>query len=217
MRRPRRSLPLSRASERIAGVAPRATRQRGKMTDTLRRIGGRNHEPHTSESARAIIQRLKRVFNERDVAGVAAVYTEDIEYDDDAWPEPVKGHAGVERLFGALWRMESDCRFELVDGPYLSEDGGRVAVRWRVVGTMTGPWDVPESPALAPTGGAFAGEIGGFYELEGDRIRRGRVIANQLEMGIQFGAMPPPGSRAQRLGAAMQRLNARRMRRRAKA
>jgi hypothetical protein len=158
-----------------------------------------------------------RVFNERDVADIPTVYTEDIEYRDDAFPEVVTGHSGVERLFTALWRVASDCRFELVDGPYLSEDGRRAAVRWRISGTMTGPWEVPGSPALAPTGAPFAGEVGGFYELEGDRIRRARVIANQLEIGIQFGAMPPPGSRSERVGAAIQRLKARRMRRRVKA
>jgi hypothetical protein len=187
------------------------------MPDTLRPIGATNHEPHTAESAREIFEGVMRLFNERDVAGIPALYTEDIEYRDDAWPEVVTGHAGVERLFTALWRMAPDCRFELVAGPYLSEDGRRAAVRWRVVGTMTGPWNAPGSPALAPTGSPFAVEIGAFYELERDRIRHGRVIVNQLDMGIQFGAMPPPGSRGEWLGAAMQRLKARRMRRRAKA
>jgi hypothetical protein len=74
--------------------------------------------------------------------------------------------------------MASDCRFELTEGPFVSEDGRRLAVHWRVVGTMTGPWVPPGSLALAPTGGAFAVEIAAFYELQGDRLGRGRVIAN---------------------------------------
>jgi hypothetical protein len=69
---------------------------------------------------------------------------------------------------------------------------------------------------MAPTGSPFAGEIGGFYEIDNGRISRGRVIANQLDMAIQFGALPPAGSAGERLGAAIQRLKARRMRRRAR-
>lgn len=167
-----------------------------------------------SDGARAIFDSLMRAFNEGEIAAIPTLYTEDVEYHDDAWPEPVRGHAGVQRLFGALWRMAPDCRFELVDGPYLSDDGLAAAVRWRVVGATTGPWQAATAPGLAPTGAPFAGEIGGFYEITNGRISRGRVIANQLDMAIQFGALPPTGSRGERLGAALQRLKARRMRRR---
>ena len=111
---------------------------------------------------------------------------------DDPWPEVAKGYAGMERLFSALWRMSPDCRFELLDGPYLAEDGRHAAVRWRLAGTMTGSWDAPGSPSLAPTGARFATELAGFYELEGDRVRRGRIIVNQLDTLIQLGVMPPP-------------------------
>ena len=164
-------------------------------------------------AGRAIFESLMRLFNERDVAAIPAVYTEDLEYRDDAWPGVARGHAGLESMFTALWRMAPDIRFELIDGPYLSEDGRRAAVRWRVAGTMTGPWNAPGSPTLAPTGRPITGEIGGFYELEGGRVRRGRVIANQLDMAVQFGALPPPGSRGEKLGALVQRLKARRTRR----
>jgi SnoaL-like polyketide cyclase len=121
---------------------------------------------------------------------------------------------GCSACFGALWRMAPDCRFELVGGPYLSDDGLAAAVRWRVIGTMTGPWQAASAPCLAPTGAPFTGEIAGFYEIANGRITRGRVIANQIDMAIQFGALPPRGSRGERLGAAIQRLKARRMRRR---
>lgn len=116
----------------------------------------------------------------------------------------------MQRLVGAPWRMAPDCRFELVDGPYLSDDGLAGAVRWGVVGTMTGPWQPATAPGLAPTGAPGAGEIGGCYEITNGRISRGRVIANQLDMTIQLGALPPTGSRGERLGAALQRLKARR-------
>lgn len=153
---------------------------------------GAGSQRHTPDSARALFQRLAELLNEHDVRHIPTLYTEDIEYRDDPWPEVAKGHAGMERLFSALWRMSPDCRFELLDGPYLAEDGRHAAVRWRLAGTMTGSWDAPGSPSLAPTGARFATELGGFYELEGDRVRRGRIIVNQLDTLIQLGVMPPP-------------------------
>jgi hypothetical protein len=60
-------------------------------------------------------------------------------------------------------------------------------------------------------------EFAAFYELEGERIKRERVILNMNDVGIQMGATPAPGSRGERLAVAIQRLTARRMRRRVNA
>jgi hypothetical protein len=63
---------------------------------------GTAQERPTSGAARALFDSLLRLFNERDVAAIPTLYAEDVEYRDDAWPEPVTSHAGVERLFTAL-------------------------------------------------------------------------------------------------------------------
>jgi hypothetical protein len=143
---------------------------------------------------RALFERVAQLLSEHDVRHLPALYTEDIEYRDDGWPEVLRGYADMERLFTALWKMSPDSRFELIEGPYLAEDGRHAAVRWRLTGAMTGPWEAPGAPAFPPTGMRFAGEVAGFYELAGDRIRRGRVILNQLDMSVQLGAMPAPAS-----------------------
>jgi hypothetical protein len=59
-------------------------------------------------------------------------------------------------------------------------------------------------------------EFAAFYELEGERIKRERVILNMNDVGVQMGAAPAPGSRSEKLGVAIQHLTARRMRRRVK-
>ena len=169
------------------------------------------------EDARALFERVCELLNEHDVRHLPAIYTEDIEYQDDPWPEAIRGYAEMERFFTALWRASPDLRFELLEGPYLAEDGRHAAVRWRVGGTMTGSFDPPGSPGFAPTGTRWVTEAGGFYELEGERIKHGRIIVNTNDVAIQMGAAPAPGSPGERLAGAMQRLSARRMRRRAKA
>jgi predicted ester cyclase len=168
----------------------------------------------TPESARALFERNYQLLNERDVRHIPIIFTEDIEFNDDAWPETVRGHREMERFLTAVWRAIPDLRFELLEGPHLSEDGQHAAARVRVSGTMSGSLD---PPGFAPTGNRVATEFGGFYELEGDRVKRGRIILNMNDVGVQIGAAPAPGSRGERLGVAMQRLIARRMRRRVKA
>lgn len=163
---------------------------------------------------RALFERNYQLLNEHDVRHIPTIFTEDIEFRDDAWPEVVRGHADMERFMSALWRAAPDFRFELVEGPYLSEDGRHAAARVRAGGTMTDAFD---PPGFAPTGQPITAEFGGFYELEGERIKRGRIILNMNDVGIQMGAAPAPGSRGERLTVALQRLAARRMRRRAKA
>jgi predicted ester cyclase len=166
------------------------------------------------ESARALFERNYQLLNEHDVRRIPTVFTEDIEFEDDAWPERIRGHAEMERFMTALWRAMPDFRFELLEGPYLAEDGRHAAARVRASGTATGSFD---PPGYAPTGARVTTEFGGFYEFEGDRVKRGRVIVNMNDVGIQIGAAPAPGSRGERLAVAMQRLNAGRVRRRTKA
>jgi steroid delta-isomerase-like uncharacterized protein len=164
------------------------------------------------EQVRELFERVYRLLNEHDPSHVPAIFTEDIVFEDDAWPETVRGHDEMKRFLSAVWRAFPDFRFELAGGPYLSADGG-VAAHVRVSGTMQGPLD---PPGFAPTGARMSTEYGGFYELEGDRIARGRIIINMNEAATQLGALPPPGSRGERLAVALQRLQAPLLRRRAR-
>jgi steroid delta-isomerase-like uncharacterized protein len=151
------------------------------------------------------------VLNEHDLDRLAEIFTEDVVFEDDAWPETVRGLGEMKRFVGALWRAFPDFRFELVAGPYL-DDAGRVSARARTTGTMTGPF---QPPGFAPTGRRVTTEYGGFYELEGDRIRQARVIVNMNDVAVQLGAAPRPGSRGERAVVLMQRVQARLSRRRA--
>ena len=166
----------------------------------------------THDNARARFEEIYSLLNEHDPRHIPAVFTEDIVFEDDAYPEVIRGHAAMERFLGSVWRAAPDFTFELVDGPYLSEDGRRAAARVRGSGTATGPFD---PPGFAPTGTRVSTEFGGFYEFEGERVKYARIIVNMNDVGIQVGAAPPPGSWGERLAVRMQHLAARRMRRQA--
>lgn len=180
------------------------------MTDQLTAAS----EPLTHESARALFEQTYRLLNEHDVRHIPSVFTEDVVFHDDAWPEPVIGHAEMERFLTTLWRAVPDFRFELIEGPYLADDARRAAVRVRAGGTVTGPLD---PPGFAPTGAPVSTEYGGFYEFDGGRVKRARIIVNMNDIAVQVGAAPGPGTLGERVAVAVQRLAARRMRGRAKA
>ena len=165
------------------------------------------------ERARAVFDRAYRLLNEHDVRHIPTLFTEDIEFRDNAWPETIRGHAEMERFLTAVWRAMPDFHFELLEGPYLDDGGRRAAARVRARGTATGRFD---PPGFAPTGTQLSTEFGGFYEFEGERVRRARIIINMNDIGIQLGAAPAPGSPGERVMVAMQRVNAWRMRKRAK-
>lgn len=165
----------------------------------------------THERAEQVLRRAYDLLNEHDPAHVPAVFTEDVEFVDDATPETIRGHDDMRRFLDSLWTAFPDFRFELLQGPYLGEDGG-VAAHVRVTGTMTGPLD---PPGFAPSGRPMSLEYGGFYELEGDRVRRARIILNMNDAAIQLGVLPPAGSVGEKVAVRVQHLQARLQRRRA--
>ena len=165
-------------------------------------------ESLTHERARALFGRAYDQLNTRETKRVPEVFTEDIVFQDDAWPETVRGHAEMKRFLGSLWTAFPDFRFELLDA-YLGEAEGSAAAHVRVSGTMNGPLD---PPGFAPTGRRLVTDYGGFYQFEGERISRGRIIVNMNDAATQLGALPPPGSRGERAAVMAQRLQARLMR-----
>jgi steroid delta-isomerase-like uncharacterized protein len=89
-------------------------------------------------------------------------------------------------------------------------DGDKVVLRWRSEGTHRG-----ELVGLAATGSKVV-----VTGVSIDRFENGKIVESWAEwdnLGLarQIGAAPPEGSRGERVGAVMQHLTARRMRRRA--
>ena len=159
-----------------------------------------SHQQLTHERAREILQRSWDLINEHDLANVPKIFTEDIEFEDDAAPETIRGHDEMRRFLGGIWTAFPDFRLELVQGPYLAQDGG-VAAQVRMTGTMKGKLD---PPGFLPTGAPVSVELGAFYELEGERIRRARIILNMTDAAVQIGALPAPGSPGEKVAVLAQ-------------
>ena len=70
-------------------------------------------------------------WNSHEVDRLLALMSEDIEYRDDAWPKPMRGHADVREFLEAGWRAFPDMTFELLDGPHVIPGEPRAALHWR--------------------------------------------------------------------------------------
>ena len=78
---------------------------------------------------------------------------------------------------------------------------------------MTGPL---EPPGFAPTGRPITFYGDDHWDFGGDLVSRSEAIYDLNAVAIQLGAAPPPGSTGERLAVALQRVQARWMRRSAR-
>jgi steroid delta-isomerase-like uncharacterized protein len=148
-------------------------------------------------------ERWEAAWNSHQPDRVLELMTEDIVYDDSAWPRTMRGHGDVREFLEALWRGMPDLRFEMVEGPFLHPSEQVANFYWKGAGTFTGPLD---PPGFAPTGARI--EIDGFdlQEYRDGRVCRLRIVTDMMEVSRQLGLMPPQGSQLEKAAAAAQRL-----------
>jgi steroid delta-isomerase-like uncharacterized protein len=148
-------------------------------------------------------ERWEAAWNSHQPDRVLELMTEDIVYDDPAWPRTMRGHGDVREFLESLWRGMPDLEFEMVEGPFPHQGEAKAAFYWKGTGTFTGPLD---PPGFAPTGARI--EIDGFdlQEYRDGRVCRLRIVTDMLEVSRQLGLMPAQGSRAEKAAAAAQRL-----------
>ena len=162
---------------------------------------------------RDFASRWHAAFNAYDPQQVAALCADDVEWQQQPSSPPLpRGYDGAALLVKQLQRAFPDYRFAETEPPYASFDRRKAIVPWRLTGTMTGPLD---PPGYAPTGTRIQIEGDDHREIRGDLVYRCRILYDANNVAIQLGAIPAPGSRGERLGVALQHLQARRMRRRA--
>jgi steroid delta-isomerase-like uncharacterized protein len=166
----------------------------------------------TSEAApsiewvREFTPRWLEARNSHEADRLLALMTEDIEYRDDGWPKPMRGHADVREFLEAIWRAMPDMTFELLSGPYVIPGEPRAAFHWRGSATHTGPL---EPPGFAPTGRHWELDGVDFHEYRDGRVSKLRIAFDMLSATRQLGLMPAAGGRAERALATAQRSAAR--------
>jgi steroid delta-isomerase-like uncharacterized protein len=151
-------------------------------------------------------ERWEAAWNSHSADAVLALMTEDIVYDDSAWPRTMRGHAAVREFLDSTWRAVPDLRFRMVDGPFVLPGAPKATFYWEGTGTFTGRLD---PPGFAPTGARIAFEGFDLHEYRDGRVCRLRIVFDMLDVSRQIGVAPRPGTRVERTAAAAQRLGVR--------
>lgn len=164
-----------------------------------------------TSTLQGLTQRYAAAWNGRDSSAMDALITDDIVWFDPALPAALRSKAEVRGFMEDSWRSFPDLRFSDADPPFLVEQGDRIAWAWRMQGTFSGAPLSP--PGFAATGRALDVEGVDRWELREGRIARYRAYYDVNDLARQLGIVPPAGSGAEKAMVALQRVQARFMRR----
>lgn len=169
----------------------------------------------TQEFLGEFVQRYGDAWRSGDPARIVAECTADTVWQVPGVAGSLVGRVAVAEWLGSLFRMVPDAQFDYPVGPpFASADGTAAAARFRLKGTMRGPM---EPPGFAATDSPIVDEGVEVYEQFRDgRLARCTIVFDALHVARQIGAAPAAGSRAERIGVFMQRVQARTMRRSAR-
>ena len=106
-------------------------------------------------------------WNSHEPERLLGLMTEDIVYDDSAWPTTMRGHGDVRQFLESAWRAFPDLRFEVFDGPFIASGEPKAAFHWTGSGTHTGLID---PPGFAPTGKRIEFDGADFHEYRDARL-----------------------------------------------
>lgn len=151
-------------------------------------------------------QRWGTAWNTHDPDQVLELLTDDIVYDDSAWPQTMHGKADVREFLEHSWRAFPDLTFELVAGPHAAGDGPRAAYWWKASATHRGALDPPGIPA---TGRRIEFDGVDIHEYRDGKVAKLRIIFNMNDVAVQLGLLPAPGSRAETVMVGIQKLRSR--------
>jgi steroid delta-isomerase-like uncharacterized protein len=137
-------------------------------------------------------------WNSHEPERLLALMTEDIVYEDTAWPRTMHGHGDVREFVHHAWTGIPDMRFEMRAGPFVHAHEPRAAFWWNGFGTHTGPID---PPGLAPSGRSLTFDGADFHEYRDGKVARLRIVFDMGAVMRQLGVLPEAGSREEKLMA----------------
>jgi len=133
-------------------------------------------------------------WNTKNLDQFLSCLTEDVFWDDPAMEKPARGRDAVKSFAISLWRAFPDLQYIPTEEPYISSDPKRIALPWKMTGTMLGP---VYPPGFAPTGRRLGIDGVDLVEFRNGRMCRIVTRFDGIAMAQQIGLLPPrpvPGS-----------------------
>jgi len=155
--------------------------------------------------------RWMNAWNSYDAEGVAALCTEDIVYDDPALAQTARSRADVAAFVRTAIVAFPGYEFSEPDPALPSPTEQKAIAPWRFSGIMTGKLD---PPGFAPTGGRVEFDGVDHWWFRDGLVCRYRADYDLNGVARQIGAAPESGTGAEKIAVILQRLKARRLRKR---
>ena len=155
-------------------------------------------------------ERWMGAWNRHDADGVASMCTPNVIYDDPALPETVRGRAAVAEFVRSTMRGFPDGVFTEPEPPYASRTMQKGLGVWHFEATHLG---IIDPPGFLPTGKRVILDGVDHWWFEDGLCSRYRADYDMFAIARQIGAMPEAGSRMEKVGAGLQRLQVRGKRR----
>ena len=141
-------------------------------------------------------ERFGAALNSHEPDRLLELMTDDVVYDDSAWPRTMRDHSQVREFLEFLWRALPDLEFEDLEGPFLAREAPTAVYYWKGIGYYwkgTGPITGPlKSPGFAPTGARVAFEGFELLEFRRDRLCRLRIVYDLMDLYRQMGVERTP-------------------------
>ena len=151
------------------------------------------------------IERWEAAWDTHDPGQVCELMTDDVVYNDSAWPKEMHGHSDVREFLEYTWAGMPDTRFRSTDGPYLHPAEPKAAFYWRGTATQTGRI---EPPGLNPTGKSVDFNGADFHEYRDGKVARLTIVFDMADVMRQLGVLPSPNGREERMMAKLTNVRA---------
>jgi len=146
--------------------------------------------------AQQFSERYIVAWNSHQPEQVLSLMTDDVGYEDAAWPDEIQGHDAVRAFLDATWSAIPDMNVTLERSVLLDPLAPNAASYWHATATHTGRWD---PPGLAATGRRISFHGATFLEFRDGKVSRVRVVYDVAEILRQLGVLPKGRSRGERL------------------
>ena len=150
-------------------------------------------------------------WNKLDLDAIVSMCAPDVVYDEPALPEPARGRAEVRSFLEAVVAAYPDLQIEALSPPLIIPGSNVVLARYRLTATMTGHYALAN---FAPTGARMCFEGVDQWTLQDGVLSHYYSYYDSLDVARQLGILPATGSRAEKLMARVQHVQARGQRRR---
>lgn len=167
----------------------------------------------TQEDVEDFDRRWLAGWNSGDGEALAALCAVDVVFDDPALPKPARGRDQVRDFAEAIFSAYSDFHVEVTAPPAILLGTATALSPYRITATMTGHLSLAN---MAPTGARMTVLGVDEWTFADGQLANYRTYYDSTGVARQLGILPAAGSRAERLMARLQHLQARGQRRRNK-